>query len=73
MVKVGGGPAWEGLAGSTVALEGGGAVIAETEYLRRALVDPQAEIAEGTTIAMPVTASSEAEIVALIAYIEELR
>ncbi|MDX2344439.1 MAG: cytochrome c [Acidimicrobiia bacterium] len=67
------GPAWEGLAGSTVALEGGGAVVADTEYLRRALVDPQAEIVEGTTIEMPVTALSEAEIVALIAYIEELR
>lgn len=67
------GPAWEGLAGSTVALEGGGAVVVDTEYLRRALVDPQAEIVEGATIAMPVTALSEAEIVALIAYIEELR
>lgn len=67
------GPAWEGLAGSTVALEGGGAVIADTEYLRRALIDPQAEVVEGSTIAMPVTALSEAELVALIAYIEELR
>ncbi|MCP4309279.1 MAG: cytochrome c [bacterium] len=67
------GPAWQGLAGSTVALEGGDTVVADKEYLRRAMVDPQAEIVADVTIMMPVTDLSENEIVALIAYIEELK
>lgn len=67
------GPAWQGLAGSVVALEGGTTAIADADYLRRALVDPQADVVEGVTIAMPVTDLSEDEIVALIAYIEELQ
>ncbi len=67
------GPAWQGLAGGTVALEGGGAVVADGEYLRRAMIDPQAEVVAGVTINMPTTDLSETEITALIAYIEELR
>ena len=67
------GPAWVGLAGSTVALEGGGAVVADAEYLRRSMVDPQADIVEGVTITMPGNDLSEPEITALIAYIEELK
>jgi cytochrome c oxidase subunit 2 len=67
------GPAWQGLAGSTVRLEGGATVVVDTEYLRRAMVDPQAEIVEGVTITMPVSELSEDEIIALIAYIEELQ
>ena len=67
------GPAWQGLAGSTVRLEGGTAVVVDADYLRRAMVDPQAEIVEGVTITMPVSELTEDEIVALIAYIEELQ
>lgn len=67
------GPAWLGLAGSMVALEGGGAVVADADYLRRSMVDPQADIVEGVTITMPAADLSETEITALIAYIEELR
>jgi len=37
------------------------------------MVDPQAEIVEGVTITMPVSELSEDEIIALIAYIEELQ
>lgn len=67
------GPAWQGLAGSTVRLEGGATVFVDADYLRRAMVDPQAEIVEGVTITMPVSELTEDEIVALIAYIEELQ
>lgn len=67
------GPAWQGLAGSTVELEGGGAVIADREYLRRAIVDPQADVVAGTSITMPVTELADSEIGALVAYIEELQ
>lgn len=67
------GPAWAGLVGSTVTLEGGGTAFVDTEFLRRAIVDPAAEILEGATIAMPVSQLTEDEIVALIAFIEELQ
>lgn len=67
------GPAWIGLAGSTVELEGGGAVVADTDYLRRSIVDPEAEIVAGMTVKMPVTELSNEQVDSLIAYIEELR
>jgi cytochrome c oxidase subunit 2 len=67
------GPAWIGLAGSTVELEGGGAVVADTEYIRRSIVDPEAEIVAGMTVKMPVTELSDEQIDNLVAYIEELR
>ncbi len=67
------GPPWIGLAGSTVDLEGGGAVVADADYLRRSIVDPQADIVAGMTVKMPVTELSEAQVDNLIAYIEELR
>jgi cytochrome c551/c552 len=41
------GPSFKGLAGSTVELEGGETAEATREYLRRAIVEPDAEIAEG--------------------------
>jgi cytochrome c oxidase subunit II len=41
------GPSFEGLAGSTVELEGGERVEATREYLRRAIVEPDAEVVEG--------------------------
>ncbi len=67
------GPAWVGLAGSTVVLEGGRAVVADTDYLRRSIVDPEAEVVAGTTLTMPVSVLTDDEVMALIAYIEELR
>ena len=67
------GPAWIGLAGSTVDLEGGGTVVADTEYLRRSIVEPEADIVAGMTVKMPVTELSDEQVDNLIAYIEELR
>lgn len=67
------GPAWVGLAGSTVELEGGTSVIADADYLRRSILDPQADVVAGTTIDMPVTDLSEKQVDDLVAYIEELR
>lgn len=66
------GPAWIGLAGSTVDLEGGGAVVADADYLRLSIVDPQADIVAGMTVKMPVTELSGEQVDNLIAYIEEL-
>ena len=66
------GPGWLGLFGSTVELEGGGSVLADDAYLRRAIVDPDSEVVAGSSISMPVTNLSDREVEALIAYIKEL-
>jgi cytochrome c oxidase subunit II len=50
------GPSFKGLAGSTVELEGGETVEATREYLRKAIVDPDAEIVDGYSAGlMPAT------------------
>ena len=67
------GPPWIGLAGSTVELEGGGAVVADAAYLRRSIVEPEAEIVAGMTVKMPMTELSDGEVAALVAYIQELQ
>jgi mono/diheme cytochrome c family protein len=41
------GPTFQGLAGSTVELEGGKTATADAGYLERAITDPDAEIVEG--------------------------
>jgi cytochrome c oxidase subunit II len=41
------GPSFEGLAGSTVKLEGGKTVTADAGYLKRSITEPDAEIVEG--------------------------
>ena len=66
------GPGWLGLFGSTVALESGESVLADDDYLRRAIVDPDSQVVAGSSISMPVTNLSEREVEALIAYIKEL-
>jgi cytochrome c oxidase subunit 2 len=67
------GPAWTGLAGSAVQLEGGGTVVADSAYLRRSILEPGAEIVAGYTIAMPEVSLTAAEVDAIVAFIEELR
>jgi cytochrome c oxidase subunit 2 len=66
------GPAWTGLYGSSVALDDGGSVIADDDYLRRSIVDPSAQKVEGFTIEMPANELSDQQIEAVIAYIREL-
>jgi len=66
------GPALEGLFGTEVDLEDGSSVEADEAYLRRAILEPDAQVVAGFTISMPVTSLSEAEVEALIAYIKEL-
>lgn len=66
------GPDWEGLAGSTVELDGGTTVVADSEYLTRAIVDPGAEKVDGYSLAMPDAGLPDDEVAALVAYIESL-
>lgn len=63
----------KGLYGSMVELEDGTTVLADTEFIRRSIVDPKADVAAGYTISMPETTLSDAEIDAVVAYIEELQ
>ena len=66
------GPAWTGLAGSEVELTDGSTVVADDAYLRRAILQPDAEEVAGYTIKMPSNGLSEAQADDIVAYIDEL-
>ena len=68
------GPTWRGLAGSEVTLDGGETVVADDEYLRRAIVDARSEVVEGYQNIMPAYADvlTDAEVDDLIAYLNDL-
>lgn len=67
------GPAWTGLAGSTVSLADGTSVVADDDYLRRSITDPQAQIPAGYTVRMPTnTLLTPEQIDAIVAYINAL-
>jgi cytochrome c oxidase subunit 2 len=72
------GPTWKGLAGSTVELADGRRVVADREYLRRAIQDPDAETIKGfpsglmASVIKPGTVSDE-DADAIAAYLETLR
>ncbi len=67
------GPAWVGLFGSTVELESGETAIADEQYLRVAIVEPEAQVVAGSTITMPTTILSDEDVAALVEYIKELK
>ena len=66
------GPTWKGLYGSEVVLADGTAVTVDEAYLRRAILDPQADVAPGYSMAMPTVEVSDAELERLVAYIQTL-
>ena len=66
------GPAFVGLYGSEVKLADGSTVVADDEYLRRSITDPDAERVEGYAVKMPSTDLDADEIEAVLAYIREL-
>ncbi len=66
------GPTWVGLADSERTLVDGTQVVADDAYLRRAIVEPGAEVVEGYPPVMPVVSLSEAEILDLIQTIKSL-
>ncbi|GAA4899450.1 c-type cytochrome [Ferrimonas pelagia] len=66
------GPAWGGLAGSTRTLEGGGSVIANRHYLRRAIVAPAEQVVAGYPPVMPAVPLTDEEIEALVQYLIDL-
>ncbi len=66
------GPGWIGLAGSTRTLMDGTQVVADRDYLVRALVDPQSERVNGYNILMPTSDLTDEEINSIIDYITEI-
>lgn len=66
------GPSWAGLAGSEVELDDGSVVIADDEYLRRSIVEPNAQIVAGYNGIMPERALDDADVDALVAYLNAL-
>lgn len=68
----GAGPAWVGLAGSDVELADGSTIVADDEYLARAIRDPGADLLAGYSLRMPENSLTDAEIADVVAYINDL-
>ena len=67
------GPTWRGLYGKTEILEDIGPVVVDEAYLRRAIMDPFAEIVSGFQSLMPEPDLAPDEVDAIIAYITTLK
>ena len=67
------GPPWKGLPGSQVELTDGRTVVADDEYLRRSITDPQADLRAGYAVRMPEVQLSDQQVDDLVAHIESLR
>jgi len=69
------GPALGGLFGTRVKLQDGETVVADEDYLRESIVNPQAKIVEGYQALMPTFQGqvSEEDLMQLITYIKALR
>lgn len=63
-------PSWQGIAGTERTLDTGEVVVADREYLVRAIVDPQAERVAGYTIVMPTVNLSAEDVDAIVDYLE---
>jgi len=61
-----------GLWGAEVELSDGTTVVADADYLRRAIVDPAAEIVAGSDLEMPAVELSDADVAAMLTWIEAL-
>ncbi len=66
------GPTFVGLAGSTVELDDGSTVVADTDYLRRSIIDPAAQIRPGWNVNMPQRTFAEGEVDLIVEWIESL-
>jgi cytochrome c oxidase subunit II len=68
------GPTWLGLYGSQRQLEDGSTVVADEQYLRQSILDPQSQIVAGYPNVMPAAYSSlsDEDLTAIIAYIKSL-
>jgi len=69
------GPVLDGLLGKTVALQGGGTVVADEAYLRESILNPSAKITNGYQPIMPTFQGlvSEEQLLQLIEYVKSLQ
>ena len=67
------GPAWQGLAGSTVSFTDSTSTLADNEYLTTSISNPAAKLREGYTLKMPENNLNPEEVAKVVAYITELR
>jgi cytochrome c oxidase subunit II len=68
------GPTWRGLFGSQVTLSDGSTVAADEAYLTQSIVDPNAKMVQGFAAGiMPKFGLSDAQVKAIVAYIETLK
>jgi len=66
------GPALVGLFGSEVTLKGGATAIADRDYLSRSISQPDEAIVEGYDLPMPPYQLAEADLAAILDYLEEI-
>ncbi|MGH7793127.1 MAG: c-type cytochrome, partial [Thermodesulfobacteriota bacterium] len=69
------GPTWKGVFGHEVTMTDGSTVIADENYMRQSIVEPQAKMVKGFGPVMPSFKGilSDAEVDAIIAYIKTLK
>jgi cytochrome c oxidase subunit II len=66
------GPSFRGLYGREVELVDGSTLVADEDYIRRSILDPNAEVTAGFQPLMPPYQFSDSEIEAFVAYLREL-
>lgn len=66
------GPSWLGLIGREVNLDDGSTVVADEEYIRESILEPQAKVHEGFQPIMPPFQLTDQEIDGIIAFMQSL-
>jgi cytochrome c oxidase subunit 2 len=66
------GPTWQGLTGSDVELADGTTIVADQEYLIRAIKDPSADLLADYSIQMPRNNLDDSQVDDIVAYINDL-
>jgi cytochrome c1 len=66
------GPTWQGLTGSQVELADGTTVIADEEYLIRAIKAPSADLRADFSVQMPRNNLDDRQVADIVAYINDL-
>jgi len=67
------GPSWVGLAGSDVDLVDGTTVVADESFLRRSILEPEAQLVAGYGVVMPRNGLDHDQVDAVVAFIMSLR
>ncbi len=67
------GPSFQGLWGAERSMADGTAVVADENYIRNSILNPNAQIVEGYPAAMPAQGLSEPQIQSVIAYMKTLQ